>query len=67
MYKDNAVGEYFADLVAEGKVIIELKSVWQLGGEHCAQVINYLHIFGCRIGLLINLQGQNLEWKRLFI
>ncbi len=66
-YREEVVGEYFADLVVEGKVIIELKSVKRLGDEHTAQVINYLRISGCRLGLLVNFQGSSLEWKRLVV
>ena len=64
-YKGETVGEYFADLVVEGRVIIELKSVKTLLSVHTAQLINYLHISGYRLGLLVNFQGSSLEWRRL--
>jgi GxxExxY protein len=67
LHRDKVVGEYFADLVVEDKVIIELKSVKKLSNEHMAQLINYLHISGCRLGLLVNFQGSVLEWKRLVV
>ena len=66
-YKGETVGEYFADLVVEGRVIIEFKSVKTLLSVHTAQLINYLHISGCRLGLLVNFQGSSLEWRRLVI
>ena len=66
-HRGQVVGEYFADLVVEDKVIIELKSVNNLSNEHMAQLINYLHISGCRLGLLVNFQGSELEWKRLVV
>ncbi len=66
-YHGNVVGEYFADLVVEGKIIIELKSVKQLTETHTSQLLNYLHIAGCRLGLLVNFQGSALEWKRLVV
>lgn len=66
-YKGNVVGEYFADLVVDNKVIIELKSVKQLSSVHSAQLINYLHIAGCCLGLLVNFQGSSLEWQRLVV
>lgn len=40
LYKERAVGEYAADLVVEGKVIVELKCVDRLGKEHLAQCLN---------------------------
>ncbi len=66
-YRGETVGEYFADLVVENKVIIELKSVKTLAPEHTAQLINYLHISGCKLGLLVNFQVSSLEWKRLVV
>jgi len=45
---------YRIDLVAEGKVIIELKSVETINEIHIAQVLTYLKLSGCKLGLLIN-------------
>jgi GxxExxY protein len=67
IYKGNTVGEYYADLMVNNKVIIELKSVKQLSSVHSAQLINYLHISGCSLGLLVNFQGSSLEWQRLVV
>ncbi|MBI9106860.1 MAG: GxxExxY protein [Spirochaetales bacterium] len=66
-YKGNIVGEYFADLVVENKIIIELKSAKCFSEAHIAQLINYLHISGCRLGILVNFQGSYLEWRRIVI
>ena len=66
-YKGNRVGEYYADLVVNNKIIIELKSVKALSPAHSAQLINYLHISKCRLGLLVNFQNSQLEWRRLVI
>jgi GxxExxY protein len=45
---------YRIDLVVEGKVIIELKSVETINEIHIAQVLTYLKLSGCKLGLLIN-------------
>jgi GxxExxY protein len=45
---------YRIDLVIEGKVIIELKSVEALNEIHIAQVLTYLKLSGCKLGLLMN-------------
>ncbi len=66
-FKGNVVGEYLADLVVNGKVILELKSVKVLGNEHMAQLLNYLHISGFRLGYLINFQNSKMEFKRLVL
>ena len=66
-YKGQQVGEYYADLVVDSEIIIELKSTKALSQAHVAQLINYLHISGCRLGLLVNFQGSSLEWRRIII
>jgi GxxExxY protein len=45
---------YRLDLIIEGKVIIEVKSVEALNDIHTAQVLTYLKLSGCKLGLLIN-------------
>ena len=66
-YKGNTVGEYIADLVVDSKIILELKSVRQLAEAHQAQLINYLHISGCRVGYLLNFQSNRFEFRRLVV
>ncbi|OYQ38156.1 GxxExxY protein [Flavobacterium cyanobacteriorum] len=45
---------YRADLIVEDKVLIEIKSVEQIAPVHPKQVLTYLKISGCKLGLLIN-------------
>ena len=59
------VGEFFADILVENKLIIELKSVSALRPEHQAQVINYLKATGIEVGLLVNFGSPKLEYRRL--
>ena len=66
-YRGESVGEFFADLAVNGKVIIEIKAVRALGPAHEAQLLNYLHISGCRLGYLVNFQGQKAVWKRFVV
>ena len=66
-YKGQYVGEYVADLVVEGKLIVELKCVDHFAKEHLAQCINYLKASGLRLGLLINFQRPRVEWKRVVL
>lgn len=58
------VGDFYADLLIEGKVIIELKAVKAIAPEHQAQIINYLNATGIEVGLLINFGNPKLEYKR---
>ena len=46
---------YRVDLLVEGKVVVELKAAEALLPVHSAQVLTYLRLTGCRLGLLINL------------
>jgi GxxExxY protein len=54
LYRDRDVGIYYADLVVEDKVIVEVKSVENIDDVHRAQLLNYLRISGLRVGLLVN-------------
>ena len=62
-YDGQPVGEYFADLLIEGVVILELKAVRQLLDEHEAQLLNYLKATRVEVGLLLNF-GPKAEIKR---
>jgi len=53
-YKNKEVGEYFADIVVEDQVIMEIKAVESLQKNHEAQILNYLRATGYKIGLLVN-------------
>ena len=53
-YDDEVVGEYFADLVVENKVIVETKAKRELIEEHEAQLLNYLKATHYEVGLLLN-------------
>lgn len=64
-FRGNTVGQFFADILVEDVVIIELKAVSALAPEHKAQVINYLKATGIEIGLLVNFGNPKLEYRRL--
>jgi GxxExxY protein len=66
-YKGQYVGEYLADLVVEGKLIVELKCVDRFSNEHLAQCINYLKASGLHVALLINFQRPRVAWKRVLL
>lgn len=59
------VGDFYADLLVEDKVLIELKAVSRILNEHKAQTKNYLKATGIKVGLLINFGNPNLEYCRL--
>ncbi len=59
------LGEYFADLVVEDRLVIELKSTTALVGEHFAQTLNYLKTTGLKHALLINFGSYKFETRHI--
>lgn len=62
-YETEEVGDYYADLLIDDLVIIELKAAESLCEEHEAQLINYLKATKMEVGLLMNF-GKKAEFKR---
>ena len=62
-YETDEVGDYYADLLVEGLVIIEVKAAKSLAEEHEAQLVNYLKATTIEVGLLINF-GKEPNFKR---
>lgn len=61
-YKDLILDDEFVlDLVVEGKVVVELKVVKELAPIHEAQLITYMKLTGCKVGLLINFNVLKLK------
>lgn len=66
-YKGGIVGEYLADIIVEGKVLVELKTVENLDKVHQAQLLNYLRATGIKVGLLVNMKHTKAEIKRMVL
>ena len=62
-YEDEIIGEYFADLLVDDKVIVEIKASKNLVVENEAQLLNYLRATDIEVGLLLN-YGPKPEVKR---
>jgi GxxExxY protein len=62
-YHNIVVGDYFADIIVDDKIIVEVKAVSKLEPVHEVQLVNYLKATGIEVGLLINF-GQSVEVKR---
>jgi len=63
VYEDELVGEYYADILVDDKVIVEIKATRALALEHEAQLLNYLKATDIEVGLLMNF-GPKPEIKR---
>lgn len=63
LYEGKEVGNYYADLLVEKMVIVELKSSEDLCEEHEAQLLNYLRATDVEVGLLLNF-GKTAQIKR---
>jgi GxxExxY protein len=66
-YNGVVVGEYFADLLVEDMLLIELKTVKALDNAHRMQCTNYLKASGLRLCLLLNFSRSRLEIKRVVL
>ena len=62
-YKEVKVGNYFADIIVEDKLILELKAAEGIVEEHEFQLVNYLKATEIEVGLLLNF-GKEPEFKR---
>ncbi len=63
-YEGTVGGDYVADLVISGKVVVECKAVAALDAVHEAQLMNYLRASGIRVGLLLNFGRPKLQYWR---
>lgn len=64
-YKENHVGEYFADIIVENKVIVELKAAETIHPAHEAQLVNYLRGTKMEVGLLLNFGEKPVHIRRV--
>ena len=64
-YKNVHIDDYIPDLLVNDGLIVEIKVVENICDEHIGQVINYLKISGCSLGLILNFKHSKLEWKRV--
>ncbi len=63
MYEEECIGEYYADILVDNKVIVEIKAIKRFAKENEAQLLNYLKATDVEVGLLLNF-GPEPEVKR---
>ena len=65
-YKDIILNhKFYVDFVVMDKIILEIKSTDSLYEKHIAQCLNYLHVSGHRLAILVNFNKISLEYKRI--
>jgi GxxExxY protein len=64
-YKGLRIGEYRADFVIDGKIVLEIKAASALTGAHESQAHHYLAATGLRLAILFNFGAKSLEIKRI--
>lgn len=58
------VGDFDADLLVEGTILVEIKAVSSLLKPHYAQILNYLKTTGLEVGMIVNFGNPKLEYRR---
>ena len=66
-FQNKVVGQYFADILVDNKIILELKTVDAVSDVHKAHVLNYLRATGIKLGLIMNFAKPRFEYKRLVL
>lgn len=67
MFEGDNIGTYYADLVVEKKVIIEVKAVNAFSNLHRSQLLNYMRLSDCKAGLLVNFFYNRCTFERLVL
>ena len=65
LYANQVVGQYVADMVVGGRIIVELKAIKALDEVHVAQCLNYLKAARLRLCLLLNFGTPKVEIRRI--
>jgi len=66
-FQGKVIGQYFADILVDSKVMLELKTVDAITNVHIAQILNYLRATGIKLGLVLNFAKPKFEYKRLVL
>ena len=66
LYKEKNVGDYYADIIVENSIIIELKAVKNIIKEHEVQLVNYLKATEIEVGLILNFGPKPQITRRVF-
>lgn len=66
-YKGIELGTYYADVVIDHAIVLEIKALSSFSDRHSAQALHYLTATGLRLAILINFGAQSLQTKRIIL
>lgn len=66
-FEGKVVGDYYADILVDNKIILELKAVDKIVDAHRAQVLNYLRATKLRLAMILNFAKKSFEYERFVI
>ena len=66
VFEGKIIGEYIADILVEGTVVLELKAISELASIHEVQLVNFLKASGIQIGLLVNFGPKLVIRRKIF-
>ena len=65
LYKGHKIGVFVPDLVAFDSVVVDTKVIERITDHERGLMLNYLHITGLRVGVILNFKHRKLEWERI--
>jgi len=66
-FEKEVVGDYYADILVDNKIILELKVIDKITDSHRAQVLNYLRATGLKLAMILNFGKNGLEYERFVV
>lgn len=67
LFDGESVGTYYADILVENKIILELKTVSEISDSHKAQALNYLKATGLNLAIVLNFANPRMEYQRVVL
>jgi len=67
IYKGEHIGAYIPDLIADGKVVVDAKTIDRITDQERGQMLNYLRITKLTVGLILNFKHAKLESERIIL
>ena len=67
LFDGESVGTYYADILIENKIILELKTVSEISDSHKAQALNYLKATGLNLAMVFNFANPRMEYQRIVL